>query len=80
MILLRVQEWQQRYLSDPPLAIYVNLSARQFSDPDLVGQVVDVLRAMGLEASNLVLDITEGAAMKEAPSTLVTLRALRELA
>jgi diguanylate cyclase (GGDEF)-like protein len=75
----QVREWQQRYPSDPPLAVYVNISARQFSDPDLVGQVVDVLRDTGLEASSLVLEITEGTAMEEAPSTLATLRALREL-
>ncbi len=75
----QVREWQQRYPSDPPLAVYVNLSARQFSEPDLVGQVVNVLRDTGLEASSLVLEITEGTAMEEAPTTIATLRTLREL-
>jgi EAL domain-containing protein (putative c-di-GMP-specific phosphodiesterase class I) len=75
----RVTGWQQRYPSDPPLVLYVNLSARQFYDPDLVGQVVEVLRDTGLEAGSLVLEITEGTAMEEAPSTLATLRALRGL-
>jgi EAL domain-containing protein (putative c-di-GMP-specific phosphodiesterase class I) len=75
----QVKGWQQRYHSDPPLAVYVNFSARQFSEPDLVGQVVSVLRDTGLEPSSLVLEITEGAAMEEAPSTLATLRDLRKL-
>jgi diguanylate cyclase (GGDEF)-like protein/PAS domain S-box-containing protein len=75
----QVREWQQRFPSDPPLAVYVNISARQFSDPDIVGQVVEVLRETGLEPDSLVLEITEGTAMEEAPSTLATLRALREL-
>ena len=75
----QVKEWQQRYPSDPPLEVYVNLSARQFYDPDLVEQVAGVLQDTGLEASSLVLEITEGTAMEEAPSTMATLAALRGL-
>jgi diguanylate cyclase (GGDEF)-like protein/PAS domain S-box-containing protein len=75
----QAKEWQQRYPADPPLAVNVNLSTRQFYDPDLVEQVAGVLRDTGLEASSLVLEVTEGTAMKEGPSTLATLATLREL-
>jgi EAL domain-containing protein (putative c-di-GMP-specific phosphodiesterase class I) len=44
-----------------------------------VRQVADVLRETGLEASRLVLEITEGTTMEDAPFTMATLRALREL-
>jgi diguanylate cyclase (GGDEF)-like protein/PAS domain S-box-containing protein len=75
----QVKEWQKLYPSDPPLAINVNLSARQFYDPDLVERVAGVLEETALEPSSLVLEITEGTAMEEALSTTTTLAALRGL-
>jgi EAL domain-containing protein (putative c-di-GMP-specific phosphodiesterase class I) len=41
----------------------VNVSAHQLRSRHLVGQVVDVLRASGLPASQLALEITERAAV-----------------
>jgi diguanylate cyclase (GGDEF)-like protein/PAS domain S-box-containing protein len=74
----QVKEWQKLYPSDPPLAINVNLSARQFYDPDLVERVARVLEETALDPSSLVLEITEGTAMEEALST-TTLGALKGL-
>jgi len=74
-----MKEWHERYPADPPLAVSVNLSAREFFDLDLVGQIAGVLRDTGLKASSLVFEITEDAAMEEALSTTATLHALREL-
>jgi EAL domain-containing protein (putative c-di-GMP-specific phosphodiesterase class I) len=75
----QVKEWQQCYPTDPPLAVFVYLSPRQFYGPDLVGQVAGALRDTGLEASSLVLEITEGTTMQDAPSTMATLHTLRRL-
>jgi diguanylate cyclase (GGDEF)-like protein/PAS domain S-box-containing protein len=75
----QVKEWHKLYPSDQPLAVNVNLSARQFYGPDLVRKVAGVLRETDLEASSLVLEITEGSAMEDAPSTMATLGALRGL-
>jgi EAL domain-containing protein (putative c-di-GMP-specific phosphodiesterase class I) len=75
----QVKEWQRLYPSDPPLAININLSARQFYDPGLVEQVAGVLEETALDPSTLVLEITEGTAMEEALSTTATLGALRGL-
>jgi diguanylate cyclase (GGDEF)-like protein/PAS domain S-box-containing protein len=75
----QVREWQKRYPADQPLAVNVNLSARQFYDPDLVEQVAGVLEETALDASSLVLEITEGTTMQEAVSTTATLAALRGL-
>ena len=75
----QARAWQRLYPSRPPLALYVNLSAREFHEPNLVAQVSEVLRESGLEASYLVLEITEGTAMEDTPSTVATLRALKEL-
>jgi EAL domain-containing protein (putative c-di-GMP-specific phosphodiesterase class I) len=75
----QVKEWQERYPADPPLAVNVNLSARQFYEPNLVGEVAGELEETALDAGSLVLEITEGAAMEDAPSTIATLRALKQL-
>jgi diguanylate cyclase (GGDEF)-like protein/PAS domain S-box-containing protein len=75
----QVKEWQKLYPSDPPLAVNVNLSARQFYDPDLVRKVAGVLEETALDPSSLVLEITEGTAMEEAFSTTATLGALKGL-
>jgi EAL domain-containing protein (putative c-di-GMP-specific phosphodiesterase class I) len=49
--------------SGPPVAappeLSVNVSPRQLADPDLPGQIEDVLGATGVEPRRLVLEITE---------------------
>ena len=62
-----------------PLTVAVNLSGRQFTQPDLAATVAGVLAASGLPASSLELEITETVAMSNAAATGVTLRTLREL-
>ncbi len=71
--------WQKQYRSDPPIKICVNLSARQFQEPDLVEEVAEVLRETGLESGSLELEITEDVAMKYARSTIATLQELKGL-
>ncbi len=71
--------WQRRYRSDPPIKMCVNLSARQFQEPDLVEEVAEVLRETGLEPGSLELEITEDVAMKYARSTITTLQELKGL-
>jgi EAL domain-containing protein (putative c-di-GMP-specific phosphodiesterase class I) len=75
----QAKEWQHRYPADLHLTMCVNLSARQFRDPDLVGQVADALEGTGLHPSNLILEITESSLMEDTPSTLTALRELKAL-
>jgi diguanylate cyclase (GGDEF)-like protein/PAS domain S-box-containing protein len=56
--------WQKRHPRHG-LAIAVNLSTRQLSDPDLVSDVVQILRDTGLVAGDLTLEITETALMHD---------------
>lgn len=62
-----------------PLSVAVNLSARQFSDPELVARVRRALDAADLDANLLELEITETLLLGRADDTLRTLRELREL-
>jgi len=72
-------EWQQRYPSDPPLVVCVNLSARQLHTSDLYRVVGQILQESGLESSSLDLEITESVAMEDAPATAATLKELHIL-
>ena len=75
----QAKDWQGRFASDPPLAAYVNLSARQFREPDLAETVRRILRETGLDPTCLHLEITESTAMNDAPATISTLEELKAL-
>lgn len=64
---------------EPPLAVNVNLSPRQFRQDDLVDQVRAVLDTTGLPAACLRLEITEGTVMEHAEPAMATLAELRTL-
>jgi diguanylate cyclase (GGDEF)-like protein/PAS domain S-box-containing protein len=59
--------------------VVVNLSARQFLQPNLVDVVRDALAASGLEPARLELDLTEPTVMTEGEDSTAQLRHLREL-
>ncbi len=62
-----------------PFSIAVNVAARQLTSPWLVDEVRKALAESHLPASSLVLEITEGALMRDAASIVPTLEALRAL-
>jgi EAL domain-containing protein (putative c-di-GMP-specific phosphodiesterase class I) len=57
----------------------VNLSARQFTQPDLLGQIKRALRETGLDPRSLRLEITESVLMENVEAVADTLRQLRAL-
>jgi diguanylate cyclase (GGDEF)-like protein/PAS domain S-box-containing protein len=71
--------WQQRYPSDPPLVMSVNLSARQFQQPTLIEDIRRALDETGLDPGTLKLEITESVVMQKAESTIATLQELKGL-
>jgi diguanylate cyclase (GGDEF)-like protein/PAS domain S-box-containing protein len=73
----QAKDWQDR-LPNPP-GVTVNLSARQFRDPNLVNDIARVLRDTGLQPSRLCLEITETVVMEQAETTVATLRNLKAL-
>jgi diguanylate cyclase (GGDEF)-like protein/PAS domain S-box-containing protein len=75
----QMSAWQARYPVDPPLAISVNLSSKQFLQADLDAEVQRLLGETGLDPRTLKLEITESAIMDDPSGTsgkLVRLRAL----
>ncbi len=63
---------------EPPVTLAVNLSRAQLRQPGLVDDVRDALRANGLSAQQLVLEVTESLAAQDA-QVLGTLHAIRVL-
>ena len=73
----QMRDWLDRHGWSPRLA--VNLSAQQFSLPDLKERLARVLSEHRLSPGMLEIEITETAAMRDVASTAETLAALRRL-
>jgi diguanylate cyclase (GGDEF)-like protein/PAS domain S-box-containing protein len=71
------RDWSDRFRQ--PFVIAVNLSNRQFAQPDLPERVDAVLRNAGLEPGRLKLEITEGVIMEHGETVTRTLHRLRDL-
>ncbi len=71
------QAWQIAGLS--PIRMSVNLSARQFEQPNLLEVVNQILKKTGLEAFYLELEVTESFLITDIERSVHTLKQLREL-
>jgi len=71
--------WQQQFSKNPPLMVSVNLSGKQFTQPDLVDQVRQTLEEFNLDGYSLKLEITESIAMTDVEATIATLLQLKAL-
>ncbi len=75
----QIQHWQEKFPADKPLYMTVNLSAKQFAQPDLIDQVRDILTETGLDPNYLKLEITESVVMDDFESAAAMLFQLRAL-
>jgi diguanylate cyclase (GGDEF)-like protein/PAS domain S-box-containing protein len=75
----QMAEWQKGFASILPLAINVNVSARQLTDPRLVEDVRFALAESGLKPESLALEVTESSIMGNANLTLATLNRLKAM-
>jgi len=75
----QLRSWQALFPSDPPLTINVNITPRQFAQPDLAAQIGKALEETGLDACCLNLEITETIAMGDAERSAVVLKELKAL-
>ncbi len=57
----QLQTWQNQGLAQSPVKLSVNLSAKQFLQPDLVEQIDRILAETQLDSGSLKLEITESA-------------------
>ncbi|MGH9494730.1 MAG: EAL domain-containing response regulator, partial [Candidatus Sulfotelmatobacter sp.] len=55
----------RQFPSDRSFTVAVNVSAKQFVQPDLVGQIAEILYESGVAPFNLRLELTESVAMED---------------
>ncbi|MBV9389011.1 MAG: EAL domain-containing protein [Chroococcidiopsidaceae cyanobacterium CP_BM_ER_R8_30] len=75
----QMQVWQAQFLADAPLSISVNISGRQFSQPDLSNQIEQILQELSLDPRTLKLELTESAIVENVESATGMLAQLRKL-
>jgi EAL domain-containing protein (putative c-di-GMP-specific phosphodiesterase class I) len=71
--LAQCRQWKE---AGHDLSVAVNLSARSLLDADLVGDIARALAASGVDASKLVLEITETSVMSDAVYAMQVLNRL----
>ncbi|HEV3482637.1 MAG TPA: EAL domain-containing protein [Candidatus Acidoferrales bacterium] len=57
--------WNKQFPSNRAFTVAVNLSARQFAQPDLVGQIAQILYESGVAPFDLRLELTESVTMED---------------
>ncbi|MBI3901428.1 MAG: EAL domain-containing protein [Nitrosomonadales bacterium] len=61
------------------LMMAVNISAKQFSQPDFVEQIAAVMHMHGVEPSRLRLELTESLMLRDLKNTAIKMQALKKL-
>jgi diguanylate cyclase (GGDEF)-like protein/PAS domain S-box-containing protein len=75
----QMRAWQKQYPGCQPLTISVNLSGKQFSQPNLIEEIAEILAESELPAPFLKLEITETVIMENADSAAEMLNELKAL-
>ena len=72
-------DWESNRVSDQPMNITVNVSARQFADARLVNDIQDALQETGVDPARLQLEMTESVAATDPKLTITVLSHLRHM-
>jgi diguanylate cyclase (GGDEF)-like protein len=75
----QMRDWQKAFPNHKPLTISVNLSGKQFTQPNLIEQIKQILLETELNPRSLKLEITESVVMENAEIASFMLTQLREL-
>lgn len=75
----QMKQWHDRYPQCRDLEISVNLSVKQFRQPDLCRQLAAVLEETGLDARLLQLEVTETVLLDEFDKAVETVKCLKAL-
>jgi len=75
----QLHEWNKEFSTLAPFAASINLSAKQFSQPDLPDRIARVLDEQGLSPQALSLEITESVLMQEGPAAITILSRLKQM-
>jgi PAS domain S-box-containing protein len=76
---LRLRAWHDQFPCDPPLTISVNVTPREFAQPDLAAQMGTILAEVGIDPSCINVEITETIAMADPARSSIVLSQLKTL-
>jgi predicted signal transduction protein with EAL and GGDEF domain len=76
---LTTKRWHREFPREKPLTISINVSARQFAQPELVAQIDQILRETGIDPRTVRLEITESVTMGDAQRAVGVLSELKAL-
>jgi EAL domain-containing protein (putative c-di-GMP-specific phosphodiesterase class I) len=74
---LQMKQWMADFEVGPVMRVSVNLSFRQFKQPDLFERIVGILDETGLPPDRLSLEVTEGVLMENVEAAVVLMNRLR---
>jgi diguanylate cyclase (GGDEF)-like protein/PAS domain S-box-containing protein len=75
----QLRRWQEHYPNSQAMQMSVNLSGKQFVQPNLIGNIREVLRKTGVDPSNLKLELTESVVMDNVEVAISTLKQIRAI-
>jgi diguanylate cyclase (GGDEF)-like protein/PAS domain S-box-containing protein len=75
----QLRQWQDLYPTVSSLTMSVNLSGKQFAQPNLIEQIEKVLSDTHLDPSSLWLEITESVVVENVEAASETCKRLRQL-
>jgi EAL domain-containing protein (putative c-di-GMP-specific phosphodiesterase class I) len=76
---LQLRAWHSEFPCDPPLTISVNVTPREFAQPDLAAQINTILVEVGTHPSSVNVEITETIAMADPQRSSLVLSELKAL-
>lgn len=74
-----MHRWHSEFPATPPLEISVNVSVRQFREPELRAQIAAILAETQLDPATLQLEITESVLMDDLDAAAGLLKGLKTL-
>src|ERR1700740_3849029 len=75
----RLKEWRSQVGPDRALIMSVNLSLKQFMQPNLVTNIGTLLSDLGLPSNVLKLEITESTVMEDPSHAVLILQKMKEM-
>jgi PAS domain S-box-containing protein len=76
---LQLRAWQDQFPCDPPLTMSVNITPKEFAQPDLAAQIGAILVEVGIDPGSLDVEITENIAMADPERSSLVLSELKAL-
>jgi len=76
---LQLRAWHSQFPCDPPLAMSVNITPKEFAQPDFAAQIGTILAELRIDPSSINVEITETIAMADPQRSTLVLSELKAL-